>query len=263
MPAPNGSTGPLTPEGLTTNLMGYELDHPFMFGAGPAKSLEDVRSLAMTQTTMLIVGSIHEGPPTRLSLDQPVFDIEYYRANIPRMRKLADEAGDKPLGVSIAGFSAKGYSEAAQLAFEAGARFIELNLAFRIYKGKDVAYEHPTDPDTVASIVSKVKEDLPDDYPVGGKLHPSMPNGTAKILMDQGVNLDYWAGVGPDQVRSLSEVTARAASSKIVAVESGPNPYDCLSYVQDGGYNVAAVQMVGSYFRNPGIIGDLLSRLTS
>ena len=263
MSAPNGPTGALTPEGLTTCLMGYKLEHPFMFGAGPAKSLEDVRSLAMTQTTMLIVGSIHEDPPDELNLDRPVFDLEYYGYNIPQMRELAAEEGNKPLGVSIGGFSPDGYSKAAKLALEAGASFIEINCAFRIFNGRELVYKHPADPDTVARIVSRVKEDLPDDYPVGGKLHPSMPHDIGKTLLGLGVNLNYWAGVGLDQVRSLSEVIALSSSpTQIVGVESGPDPYDSLRYLQDDGCNVAAVQMVGSYFRNPGVIGDLLSRLT-
>jgi len=123
------------------SFLGKTLDHPIMNAAGTCKRLEEVQKLAKSAVSAIMVGSItkepREGNPGNVwehlgsyslnSLGLPNPGADYYRQNIPEMKKLAHDNG-KLLFVSVAGFSPDEYAELAAMAVEAGADFIELNL---------------------------------------------------------------------------------------------------------------------------------------
>lgn len=130
---------------LSVNIAGNELEHPLMNGAGTCKLLEgpeSVRELARSATSAIMVGSItlesREGNSGEVywscnsyslnSMGLPNPGADYYQKHLPEMVDVAHRV-DKPLFVSVAGFSPSEYADLAELAFRGGADLVELNLS--------------------------------------------------------------------------------------------------------------------------------------
>ena len=126
---------------LGTSLAGIELEHPLMNAAGTCKTSEDVRKFAQSAVSAVMLGSITleerpgnrgdvywPGPAYSLnSLGMPNRGLEWYRQQLPTMAATAAEM-DKPLFVSVAGFSVDEYAKLAYEVLLAGADHVELNL---------------------------------------------------------------------------------------------------------------------------------------
>ncbi|WP_131744912.1 dihydroorotate dehydrogenase [Frankia sp. Cppng1_Ct_nod] len=125
-----------------TTLCGVELEHPLMNAAGTCKNLDEVDALARSAVSAVVIGSItqearggnagnvyHAGDIFSLNaLGLPNPGLDYYRKHLPEMVSLT-QAVDKPLIVSIAGFTGAEYAAVAHDVALAGVDFIELNLA--------------------------------------------------------------------------------------------------------------------------------------
>lgn len=137
-----------------------------------AKSIEDVEALAKTTIGIILVGSItvepRAGNPEPRwfvgnnfalnSFGMPNDGIEFYRANLPRMIKIAHDA-DKKFALSIAGFSTAEYVELAKMAAETEVDLLELNFGCPnvSVEGKQkpiVSF----DPETLREIVEAVSQ---------------------------------------------------------------------------------------------------------
>lgn len=154
------------------SFLGRELEHPIMNAAGTCKTLEDVKKLARSSVSAIMVGSItkepRDGNPGNVwehcggyslnSLGLPNRGFDYYKQTIPEMKRIASDAG-KLLFVSVAGFSPEEYAEGSLIAMEMGADFAEENLGCPNVWGdngqKPIASFSPSLSDRIISMVSK------------------------------------------------------------------------------------------------------------
>ncbi len=130
---------------LQVNLAGISLEHPLMNGGGICKMLDGrggVRELARSASAAIMVGAItverREGNSGEVywtnesfslnSLGWPNPGKSYYRQHLPEMVSLAHDSG-KPLFVNVGGFTPYEYALLTELAFEAGADLVELDLS--------------------------------------------------------------------------------------------------------------------------------------
>lgn len=129
--------------GFETTLAGFALEHPLMNAAGTCKKLLDVRKLADSPVSAIVVGSITSEPrmgnegnvywkhsDSRYSLNAlglPNPGAASYSEHLLEMKQVAERAG-KPLIISVAGFSPAEYGNLAAVADRNGADLIELNL---------------------------------------------------------------------------------------------------------------------------------------
>lgn len=166
-----------------TSLAGVALEHPLINAAGTAKSRDDVARLARSPVAAVTVGSITLQPragnagevyATRPghavnALGMPNRGADFYREELPRMAELT-RAQDKPLIVSVAGFSPEEYGALAHLAADAGADLVELNLGCpNVW---DDGHQHRIasfDPELVAASLAAAAGAA---VPVGAKLSP-------------------------------------------------------------------------------------------
>ncbi|MDD5433362.1 MAG: nitronate monooxygenase [Candidatus Pacebacteria bacterium] len=177
-------------EDFSVNLAGLELQHAIGNAAGTCRSPEDIQELANSCVSAIMVGSItvepREGnkgnvfwtsPDGQFSLNSnglPNKGAEFYKQELqqelPKMVEIAHKAG-KPLFVSVAGFSPRGYAFLAKLAFEARADMVELNLScpnvyfndkqkripcFNVSETKDILCEVETEVGIEANIAIKL-----------------------------------------------------------------------------------------------------------
>lgn len=154
---------------LERTLAGLPLEHPIMIAAGMAKTLEDVRRLANSAVSAIVVGSftyeprpgndgttLHLDPAGRFSLNSlglPNGGLPYLTAHLLEMVATAHRAG-KLLIVSVAGFNPDEYAALAKAAFSDGADMVELNLGCPNVWGADgsqkrIASFNPTIVDAV------------------------------------------------------------------------------------------------------------------
>lgn len=125
------------------DLSGLKLESPVMVGAGPIKTIEQVKEIAESDSSAIIVGSItiesRSGNPgnTYFTNSDASFSInskglpnpglKYYKENLPQMAQIAHDSG-KPLIVSIAGFSPQEYAILSEEVMKSGADGQEINL---------------------------------------------------------------------------------------------------------------------------------------
>lgn len=124
------------------NFCGLTISSPVMNAAGPlSKTLDDVQAWSQTKAGLIMVGSITVEP--RLGNDEPRwYDGDYFSLNsfglpnaglsqylewLPQMAAIAHQV-DKPLVVSLAGFSLADYIELV-VATQPFADMLELNLS--------------------------------------------------------------------------------------------------------------------------------------
>lgn len=120
------------------------LEHPLMNAAGTCKVKEVVERLARSATSAIMLGSITVEPRTGNtgttyvslttsrssslnSLGLPNPGLAYLEEYLPEMVEIAHSA-EKPLFVSVAGFSPAEYRVLLTTAFDKGADLVELNL---------------------------------------------------------------------------------------------------------------------------------------
>jgi len=178
----------------------FELEHPIMNAAGTCKSLADVKELAKSAVSAIMVGSVTveqrngnlgnnpwvplpEAGFSLNSLGLPNPGLSAYRNLIPEMKKIARDA-NKPLFVSVAGFSPDEYVTFARAMLDVGADFVELNLGCPNVWGDDGQKPIASfDLDLIRQIVSDVSDDV-DRF--GVKLspysNPDQLSATAKFL---------------------------------------------------------------------------------
>jgi len=122
-------------------IAGIKLEHPLMNGAGTCKLITEVRELAPANTSALMVGSItreeRESKPGNRFWAGDLFSLNcmelpnpgalYYQKHLPEMAKIAHKL-NKPLFVSVFGFTPEDYALLTELAFGGGADLVELNL---------------------------------------------------------------------------------------------------------------------------------------
>ncbi|MDP2641095.1 MAG: dihydroorotate dehydrogenase [Candidatus Yanofskybacteria bacterium] len=186
---------------METVFAGISLACPLVNAAGSCKTIEEVEQLAKTPVGAITVGSITmerrelnvgdtywmdpEGRYSLNSLGLPNGGMPYYEKALPRMRELA-HATDKPLIVSVAGFSPKEYHALASFAAQ-WADQVELNLGCSNVWGeggqKTIFSYEPV-------LVDEVLQELKDPFfsttvRVTVKLSPLPPNllsQTAEVL---------------------------------------------------------------------------------
>ena len=171
------------PAGTATSVAGVALEHPVLNAAGTAKSRDDVARLSRSPVAAVTLGSITKEPrdgnagevyATRggyavNALGMPNRGAAFYRDALPELAGLA-HAADKPLIVSVAGFSPEEYGELAAVADEGGADLIELNLGCpNVWDGGEQKRIMSFDPELVAR---SIRAAAGTRAPVGVKLSP-------------------------------------------------------------------------------------------
>lgn len=173
----------------TVNLAGVQLQHPLMNAAGTCKLLdgsEGVKNLARSATAAVMVGSITLEPRTGNSgdvywasdvyslnsLGLPNPGVPYYSKHLPEMVDVAHKA-DKPLFVSVAGFSPDEYATLAEVARNGGADLIELNLGCpNVWQGSQQKRIACFDSRLVEDILGRVEERIGVNNRVSVKISP-------------------------------------------------------------------------------------------
>ena len=181
---------------LQTEVIGLRLEHPLMNAAGTCKMLEDVEKLSRSASAAIMVGSITVEPRTGNSgdvywagsmfslnsLGLPNRGAPYYREVLPKMVAVAHGA-DKPLFVSVAGFSPEEYVDLAELAFRGEVDLVELNLGCpNVWQGSTQKRIACFDPAIVAEVLRCVEEKVGADAKVSVKISPfSDPFALAEV----------------------------------------------------------------------------------
>lgn len=187
-----------------TVLAGVPLEHPLLNAAGTAKSLTDVERLARSAVAAVTVGSItakaRDGNAGEVfaardayalnALGMPNRGAEFYRDELPRMAAVTRSA-EKPLIVSVAGFSPDEYGELTALSASSGADLVELNLGCPNVWDDGTQHRIASfDPELVARSVAAAVA-AADGVPVGAKLSPlsdpTLLAEVAAVLADSGV----------------------------------------------------------------------------
>jgi len=187
---------------LSVNLAGLRLEHPLMNAAGTCRLVEEARKLILAPTAAVMIGSITAKPrpgnsgevfwPTSgLSLNSmgmPNPGADYYRQHLPEMIALANQA-NKPIFVSVAGFSAPEYVMLTALAFSCGAALVELNLSCpNVWEAGQQERIACFNPSYTAEILNAVERQVGPRARIAVKLSPfsdpSMLLTIAKIIGD-------------------------------------------------------------------------------
>lgn len=172
---------------MSREMAGIKFSHPIMNGPGWAcKTLEEVEVLARSMSSGILIGAVtveaREGNTGETSyFDNPFFSVNslgmanrgitYYQDVLTRMVSLAHDAG-KPLGVNIAGFSAREFVALSILCGMSGVDWIELNLSCpNVHDKKNQANIFCFDSTLIDEIVLLVKGRV-SGVPIGVKLSP-------------------------------------------------------------------------------------------
>lgn len=171
---------------LSAEIAGIQLEHPLMNAAGTCKLLEEVKELARSASAAVMVGSITMEPRMGNSGDVywagPTFSLNslgfpnrgapYYKEAIPKM--VAEvHRNNKPLFISVAGFSPEEYAELTKLAFEGGADLVELNLGCpNVWRGSTQKRIACFDPALVIEVLRRVEERVGAAAKVSVKISP-------------------------------------------------------------------------------------------
>jgi dihydroorotate dehydrogenase (fumarate) len=187
-------------------IAGFRIDCPVMNAAGSCRTIEEVKSLARSCISLIVVSSftIEEregnkgetfwvgginGEATKdiFSLNSrglPNLGIEYCKRAIPEMASVAHKAG-KLLCISVAGFTPQEYATLAKLAFELGADIVELNLSCpNIWKHGVQERVACFDPNLVREILKSVQEAVRPGAKVFVKLSPILDSYLLKEVAD-------------------------------------------------------------------------------
>ncbi|MCP6719864.1 MAG: dihydroorotate dehydrogenase [Patescibacteria group bacterium] len=171
---------------LQTEVAGIRLEHPLMNAAGTCRSLEEVKELSRSASAAVMVGSITVEPRTGNTGDVywagPMFSLNslglpnrgapYYRETISEMVAVA-HGENKPLFVSVAGFSPEEYANLTELAFGGGADLVEQNLGCpNVWQGSTQKRIACFDPALVTEILHRVEERVGADAKVSVKISP-------------------------------------------------------------------------------------------
>lgn len=179
---------------------GVTLEHPLMNAAGTCKLLPQVEALARSSVSAIVVGSItideRSGNPGNTyfphrywslnSLGLPNPGAKYYEQHLPAMVSTAHNA-DKPLIVSVAGFTLGEYVDLAKLCFNAGVDLVELNFGCpNVWGSSEQKPILSFNPEGIAVVLDKLERQAPRDCKFGVKLSPYSDPGmlgrVAKVL---------------------------------------------------------------------------------
>jgi len=183
---------------LSCTLAGLTLEHPLMNAAGTVKNLDDVRKMAETAVSAIVLGSItYDARPgnagnTFVSMPDGAFAVNSIGltndgliATVARMPDMLAIAHDKnkPLIVSVAGFSPSEYGILADTVNDHGADIIELNLGCPNVWGPDGKQKRlaSVDPDLIRRIVEDVEERITENARLIVKLSPLEPSLLATV----------------------------------------------------------------------------------
>ncbi|OGZ70913.1 MAG: hypothetical protein A2980_02745 [Candidatus Staskawiczbacteria bacterium RIFCSPLOWO2_01_FULL_33_13] len=171
-----------------TEIAGIELKNPVMNAAGTCKLPEDVERLSNSESSAIMVGSItvesRDGnsgdvyaylPEDRWSINSkglPNKGIEYYKQELPLMVARA-HSKEKPIFVSVAGFSPEEYVLLSQVAFECGVDLVELNLGCpNVWQGDKQKQIACFNLNLVDEILEKVEKKVGSEAKVSVKISP-------------------------------------------------------------------------------------------
>jgi dihydroorotate dehydrogenase (fumarate) len=163
-----------------------KLEHPLMNAAGECKKLEQVMDLSRSATAAIVMGSIT--PLPRLGNEGETYHrdegyalnsrglpnpgIPAYERDIPKMSEVAN-AHDKPLVVSIAGFSFRDYDLMAELMVRTQIQTVEVNLGCPNVWDDGKQKRIPCfDPDATCAILKSVDKILGDKCNIWVKVSP-------------------------------------------------------------------------------------------
>lgn len=175
--------------GLTTNLVGIELEHPVMIGAGTCKTTEDVEQALRTPASAVVIGSVtmesrpgntgnvyhHDGIRSLNSLGLPNPGCEYWRHHLQYYIRNAENShpAGKKIFVSVVGFTPEEYGKLAKTMFVQKADAVELNLGCPNLWGTEGQKPIPSfRRDMVRAILDDVVRHVPDVERIGVKLSP-------------------------------------------------------------------------------------------
>ena len=168
-----------------TVLAGVVLEHPVMNAAGTCRTADEVRRMARSAVSAVVVGSVTvlarpgnagdvfwTGPGHALnSLGLPNRGAAFYEDVVPAMAGVVHAAG-KPLVLSAAGFGPDEYAALTGLAVRAGADLVELNLGCPNVVDGGVRHRIAAfDPDAVAE-ACRAAAGQSGGVPFGVKLSP-------------------------------------------------------------------------------------------
>jgi dihydroorotate dehydrogenase (fumarate) len=187
---------------LTVRLAGIRLDHPLMNAAGTCRTVEEARKLILAPTAAVMIGSITVQPrpgnsgevfwPTEdfslNSMGMPNPGINYYRQHLPEIIALANRV-NKPVFVSVAGFSPSEYVALTAQAFSPGAALVELNLSCpNVWEAGQQEKIACFDPSYTARILRTVEGQVGPRASIAVKLSPfsdpAMLSTMAKVIGD-------------------------------------------------------------------------------
>ncbi|MBU2530625.1 MAG: dihydroorotate dehydrogenase [Elusimicrobia bacterium] len=179
-----------------TIVAGIRLEHPLMNAAGTCKLVEEVETLARTATAAIEVGSItveeREGNVGEtywsgnfFSLNSrglPNPGLSYYRRYLSLMVAIARNS-NKPLFVSVVGFSPDEYAFLTELVFQKSADLVTLNLGCsNIWENGEQKRIPGFDSRLTAEILRCVKEKVGKEAKLAVKLPPfSNPRNLKEI----------------------------------------------------------------------------------
>ena len=181
---------------LLVQISGLKLKNPLMLASGilglSGKLLSRVgesgAGAVVTKSAGLSPRDGYKGPVIVEVPDGLLNSMGLPNPGIREMVKEITEAkkGGVPVIVSIYGFDAEGYSKAAQIAVEAGADAVELNVSCPHVK--EVSVEIGQNPDLISKVVKEVKETI--DRPTIVKLSPNVTDivSIAKIVEKAGAD---------------------------------------------------------------------------
>ena len=173
-------------ERFEVTLAGIKLAHPLMNAAGTCKLLEEVKELVPANTSAIIVGSITQeereikagnrfwaGDLFSINcMELPNPGASYYQKHLPEMAKIAHKL-NKPLFVSVFGFTPKEYTLLTEIAFGGGADLVELNLGCSNFLKDGKRMRPPCfSPYLINKILKCVQEKVGKEAKVAVKLAP-------------------------------------------------------------------------------------------
>lgn len=196
---------------LKTSFAGMALEHPLVIAAGMIKTLDHVHEAAKAPTAAVMVGSITmaeragnsgdvywqdpDGVFTLNSLGLPNPGKDYYQKHLPTMVQVAHDA-NKPLIVSVAGFSPAQYAELSSMALESGADAVELNLGCPNVWGAGEQKPIPSyNPELTGEILNEVARVVDPKSVIIVKLSPIGYDSLLVKAIAKQLNQDFIKGV--------------------------------------------------------------------
>ncbi|MCW3976758.1 MAG: dihydroorotate dehydrogenase [Candidatus Bathyarchaeota archaeon] len=218
------------PNQLAVEIAGLKLSNPTMLAAGilgmTAASLKEAfvcgAGAVVTKSVGVkprdgypnpTVAQVDSGLINAMGLPNP--SINEFKAEIKTVKQ---EEMHIPLIVSIYGFSVSEFVKAAEVAVEAGADALELNVSCPHVK--ETGAEIGQNPDLFAEVVSKVRRNV--EKPVFVKLTPNVSDivGMARIAVQAGA--DALAAINTVRAMAIDVETTRPILANKIGGLSGP-----------------------------------------